>query len=140
MFPKREARSSTPRIPKLKKVSDRLFRIGPIEEKKLTFLTFAALLKFAKDILKYNKNYISGFELNATLTKVLYNPPLIHSLPVSITTYSNVLLRTLANSNSYQIETVNYPVFQPEEGRNSNDVSITKEITSPLAKYFMINA
>ncbi|XP_065208828.1 phospholipid-transporting ATPase ABCA1-like isoform X2 [Planococcus citri] len=76
-------------------------RISPIEKD---------LLQYGSDIMKYNKDYISAFEVNSSTIKILHNPPLIHSLPITITTYTNVLLRSITNDSRYQINTINHPV------------------------------
>ncbi|XP_065208832.1 phospholipid-transporting ATPase ABCA3-like isoform X2 [Planococcus citri] len=68
------------------------------------------LLQYGSNIMKYYKDYISAFEVNSSTIKILYNPPLIHSLPISITTYTNVLLRSITNDSRYQINTINHPV------------------------------
>ncbi|XP_065204055.1 retinal-specific phospholipid-transporting ATPase ABCA4-like [Planococcus citri] len=75
--------------------------ISPIEED---------LLQYGNDILKYERDYISAFELNSTTVKVLNNPSLIHSFPITITTYTNVLLRSIMKDNRYQINTINHPI------------------------------
>ncbi|XP_065215397.1 phospholipid-transporting ATPase ABCA1-like isoform X2 [Planococcus citri] len=79
------------------------------------------LLQYAGNILKYNKDYISAFEVNSSRIKILSNPPLIHSFPITITTYSNVLLRSITNSTRYQIDTINYPVQKPQTQNDEPD-------------------
>ena len=74
------------------------------------YLNFTELLEQARDIFKYNQNFISAFESNSTAIKIMNNPRLLHSLPITITTYSNVLLRSITNGNLYEIETYNHPV------------------------------
>ncbi|XP_065218523.1 phospholipid-transporting ATPase ABCA3-like isoform X2 [Planococcus citri] len=76
-------------------------RISPIEKD---------LLQYGSDISKYNKQYISAFEVNSSTMKVLNNPPLLHSFPITITTYTNVLLRSITNDSRYQINTIIHPL------------------------------
>ncbi|XP_065208826.1 phospholipid-transporting ATPase ABCA1-like isoform X2 [Planococcus citri] len=86
------------------------------------------LLQYGSNILKYNRDYISAFEVNSTGIKVLSNPPLIHSFPITITTYTNVLLRSITNDSRFQINTINHPVRRSRGVDSHNSCGIDNKL------------
>ncbi|XP_065226082.1 phospholipid-transporting ATPase ABCA1-like isoform X2 [Planococcus citri] len=95
------------------------------------------LLQRARDLYSYNKNYISAFELSSTGMKLLFNPKLIHSLPITITTFSNALLRSITKNNLYQIETFNHPVPKAFERVGDHGICGPVNELKLLAFYFL---
>ena len=74
---------------------------------------FEAALEFAKeDIQRYRLEFIAAFELSGSNTsKLLYNLWPSHSLPVAITTYFNILLKSGAKNEALEIITYNQPTL-----------------------------
>lgn len=78
-------------------------------------LYVAELLEYGTvKIITFRKMLMAGFELG-TPHKVYYNPWILHSLPIAITTYANFLVRNGTNIKDIQIKNHPIPTIKVEK-------------------------
>ncbi|XP_065210323.1 ATP-binding cassette sub-family A member 17-like [Planococcus citri] len=64
-----------------------------------------------KDVMRFRRELIAAFEFGANKSHhIWYNLWVLHSLPIAITTYSNILLRHITKDESLEIITFNHPI------------------------------
>lgn len=68
--------------------------------------------------MKFRRELIVAFEFKADNPHdILYNLWTSHSLPIAITTYSNIVLRNATNDESLEIITYSHPIPEAKVGR-----------------------
>lgn len=67
-------------------------------------------MKYARrDMLSYKNRLLLGYGSNESTNFILFNNWALHSLPVAVNTYTNVLLRSVGQSAG-SITTINHPI------------------------------
>ncbi|XP_065210321.1 ABC-type organic anion transporter ABCA8B-like isoform X2 [Planococcus citri] len=71
-----------------------------------------SLLNYGRaDLMRFRRELLAAFDLTeAETSKIAYNLWTIHSLPIAVSIYSNVLLRRMLNDDTAEITTINHPL------------------------------